>query len=519
MATNNDNLYISTKKATIRIIANIVIALAIFDYALFIPTVQSYLPILLTLNTFIVIIGIVARLIADRNPQVAVFTILIMADVVITILFFGANSKNRDTILAGFVLVPILSGLLGLSLRKSIIMSLLTLANLIIDFVIFTNINFHYPFSDWPMAYLIDWIMIFCLSMLATIAFVRTNMTSWQTIQNQNLNLQELSDKLLQTNQSGANLSVDLANVTNNLTATSKKQRSASEEQSAAVTQVTATMEELNNNASAISNNTEQVVLLAENTLELATKVQEISHNARTTAQTGRNAAEQTIQSVSKMSEHIGLMATRLTELTEQANTVSKIVDTISDIASETHLLALNASIEAQAGTGTIDNRRDNQANRFEVIAQEVKALSDRSSAAAKRMKRDIEQMQSALTAVIETTEAERSETFLALERSQIAGAVIGRLTQLVELNHNQASQILTANSNVKTLCDEINLAIRQQRSAYEQTFGSMKEIDKILQQGHVEIDRLNAMATTVNTSVFELNKLLQDSPTKVSLN
>ena len=87
-----------------------------------------------------------------------------------------------------------------------------------------------------------------------------------------------------------------------------------------------------------------------------------------------------------EMMQHLGIMRKSIqsavsagTELQKKMNAIGKYLDSITKIASNTNILALNASIEAaragEAGKG------------FTVVAEEVRNLAEKSSSAAKDIK------------------------------------------------------------------------------------------------------------------------------------
>lgn len=78
------------------------------------------------------------------------------------------------------------------------------------------------------------------------------------------------------------------------------------------------------------------------------------------------------------MGNDISGLAERLMKLAERSRQISTIISIIRVISAETHLLALNVAIES-AGAGGAAGRR------FEVVANEVKSLVDRSLEATNR--------------------------------------------------------------------------------------------------------------------------------------
>ena len=110
---------------------------------------------------------------------------------------------------------------------------------------------------------------------------------------------------------------------------------SGSSEQAASVVEITAAMEELARTASQIAEN-------AATQAELAQRAEE-SGNA------GKVAVEEAVQGVEEVRKRIAGIASRAEILGTRSKEIYRVLDLITEIAQETHILSLNAAIEAAA--------------------------------------------------------------------------------------------------------------------------------------------------------------------------
>ncbi|MGB3137588.1 MAG: methyl-accepting chemotaxis protein, partial [Nodosilinea sp.] len=120
---------------------------------------------------------------------------------------------------------------------------------------------------------------------------------------------------------------------------------------------------------------------------ESAREAEEVARSASSTALKGGESVERTVAGILEIRETVAETTRKVKRLAESSQEISKIVALISQIASRTNLLALNASIEAaragEAGRG------------FAIVADEVRQLADRAAKASKEIEQIVLQIQS----------------------------------------------------------------------------------------------------------------------------
>lgn len=119
---------------------------------------------------------------------------------------------------------------------------------------------------------------------------------------------------------------------------------------------------------------------------ESAREAEEVARSASSTALKGGESVERTVAGILEIRETVAETTRKVKRLAESSQEISKIVALISQIASRTNLLALNASIEAaragEAGRG------------FAIVADEVRQLADRAAKASKEIEQIVLQIQ-----------------------------------------------------------------------------------------------------------------------------
>ncbi|HAG84525.1 MAG TPA: chemotaxis protein, partial [Cyanobacteria bacterium UBA12227] len=146
---------------------------------------------------------------------------------------------------------------------------------------------------------------------------------------------------------------------------------------------------------------------------EAAREAEDVAHSASATALKGGEAVERTVAGILQIRETVAETTRKVKRLAESSQEISKIVALISQIASRTNLLALNASIEAaragEAGRG------------FAIVADEVRQLADRAAKALKEIEQIVLQIQSETSSVMTAMEEGTQQVIDGTKRAEQA--------------------------------------------------------------------------------------------------
>ncbi|NVL54770.1 PAS domain-containing protein [Pseudomonas syringae pv. actinidiae] len=143
----------------------------------------------------------------------------------------------------------------------------------------------------------------------------------------------------------------------------------------------------------------------------------EISQQTDVSAQRGAEVVQNTVQTMRKISEEMQSASSGIEALGKQSLLISSIVQTIGGIAQQTNLLALNAAIEAA--------RAGEQGRGFAVVADEVRQLAGRTSAATEEIVNVVQQNQALADEAVRGMANSRTQAEQGLALANEAGAVI----------------------------------------------------------------------------------------------
>jgi methyl-accepting chemotaxis protein len=215
-------------------------------------------------------------------------------------------------------------------------------------------------------------------------------------------------------------------------------------ETATAISQTTATVNEMEKTAKVVN--------------ETARNVADHSRHSDEIADSGTKATADTVQKMSLIKNKMEIVRSAVVKLNDNTKFVEEIVAAVQDVADQSNLLAVNASIEAA--------RSGEHGKGFAVVAHEIKSLAGQSKEATDKVTKILHEIRKSVGSVVAATEEGGKAVQSGVEQSEAAGESIQQLADSIGEFSRAAGLIFSSTEKQFARVERVAAAMRDVEQA-----------------------------------------------------
>jgi CHASE3 domain sensor protein len=241
-------------------------------------------------------------------------------------------------------------------------------------------------------------------------------------------------------------------------------QSSSAELQSAANQQATATKEQ-STAMSEITTTITELLATSRQIAESAQRVAQIAEQTATSARSGDTTVDRAHESINGIRRQVDVIVAHMVELGSKSQQIGGVLDIVSELAEQTNILAINATIEA-AGAGEAGKR-------FAVVADEIRKLADRVATSTKEIRGLIDDVRSSVNTTVMTTETGSKAVEAGARQFSEVTSALKQISAMVGTTTEAAREIELSTKQQSTAVEQVNVAVTNVAQATKETEAS----------------------------------------------
>lgn len=255
--------------------------------------------------------------------------------------------------------------------------------------------------------------------------------------------------------------------------------RSSSAELQAAATQQASGAREQATAMSEISTTIGELLATSRQIAESGQNVAKMASDSADSAHAGRVEVKRSLEAVEAIKLQVDAIVQHMLALGKRSQQIGGVLDIINELAEQTNILAINATIEA-AGAGDAGRR-------FSVVGDEIRKLSDRVGSSTKEIRELIDEIRTAVNSTVMATETGAKTVDAGTKRFGELEAMFSRIAEIVAATTEAGQEIELSTKQQSTAVEQVNIAIsnvaqatRETETSSEQTLQTASQLSSL---------------------------------------
>jgi methyl-accepting chemotaxis protein len=220
---------------------------------------------------------------------------------------------------------------------------------------------------------------------------------------------------------------------------------------------------------------------------EKASEAAEGAQAAVGMAGSARTLVDETISGIEHMQSEMDVVFETINRLSEQTQAAGDIISSVNDLAEQSNLLSVNASIEAA--------KAGDHGKGFAVVAQEVKTLAEQSKQAVAQVRTILTEIQKASQKAVQAAAHGRESVEAGRQQSLEAGEVIQRVSDGAARDAQSSVQVTASSQQQLAGMEQIAQAIASISAAGQQSVAGTRQVER-------EVAQLQELAVSLRSLI-----------------
>jgi methyl-accepting chemotaxis protein len=256
-------------------------------------------------------------------------------------------------------------------------------------------------------------------------------------------------------------LNLQIGGAVGHVQSSSAELQSAANQQASGMKEQTISMNEIATTISELLATSRQIA-------ESSQRVAQIAEQTANAARTGDGTVDRAHESISSIRRQVDQIVTHMLDLGKKSQQIGAVLDIVSELAEQTNILSINATIEA-AGAGETGKR-------FAIVADEIRKLADRVAASAKEVRGLIDDVRSSVNTTVMATETGSKAVDAGSKQFSEVASAFKAIANLVGTTTEAAREIELSTKQQTTAVEQVNVAIVNVTQAARETEASTSQ-------------------------------------------